>query len=98
MATEQHEPVTVEIFGASYTVRGGHDREHLEVVAGLVDTKMRELASRLGGGDAGRLAILVALNLADELLQLNRQRERERVEFEACAVDLTTILERALAR
>lgn len=98
MATEPQEPTTVEIFGTAYAVRGGHDREHLAVVAALVDAKMREIGAHLPQAEPGRLAILAALNLADELIGLERKLEGERVDFATRAGALTATLERALAR
>jgi cell division protein ZapA len=98
MATEPQEPITVEIFGTTYTVRGGHDREQLGVVAALVDAKMRAIGAHLPQAEPGRLAILAALNLADELLELKRQLEGERVDFATRADAMKATLERALAR
>lgn len=44
----------------------------------MVDRKMREIDSRIHVADSGRLAILAALNLADELYQCTKQQEGER--------------------
>jgi cell division protein ZapA len=81
----------VEIYGSSYVVRGEHEREEIQELAALVDSRMREIAKRLpgAGADAGRLAILVALNLADELQRLRKQQEGERGEIEARVTELT---------
>lgn len=74
--------VQVEIFGSSYAVRGEQDGDHLQQIASLVDRSMREIAAHLPGGDTARIAILAALNLADELVRLQRQQEGERVEIQ----------------
>ena len=58
----------VEIFGEVYNVRGSDENGHLQELADLVDRKMREVAEHVKG-DTARIAILAALNLADELLQ-----------------------------
>jgi cell division protein ZapA len=73
----------VQIYGAAYSVRGGSENhEYLQGLADLVDRKMREIAQHLATADTGRLAILAALNLADELFRIQQQQEGERVEIE----------------
>lgn len=60
--------VVVEIFGVSYTLRedGVTDAERIRELARRVDRKMREVADHSPNLDAARIAILAALNLADE--------------------------------
>lgn len=88
--------VDVEIFGATYPVRAEHDREHLERLAAVVDTKMREIGNQVPTVDSGKIAILAALNLADELVQSNNQQEGERVEIMDKVAELTGVLSAAL--
>ena len=52
---------------------GATSREYLAELAAEVDRRMRELAGHAVTADTGQLAILVALNLADEL---SRNREQ----------------------
>lgn len=59
--------VEVEIYGSSYKVRGANDSEHLHQLAGFVDEKMREIATQTKTVDTTKIAILAALNIADEL-------------------------------
>lgn len=64
--------VRVDIFGEAYTVRGeesGTDADYIATLARTVDERMRELAARAPGMAKHRLAVLVAMNLADELAQ-----------------------------
>jgi len=88
--------VQVEIFGEVYTVRGSDENGYLQELADLVDRKMREVAEHVKG-DTARIAILAALNLADELFQIQSQQEGERVEIRekvaALAEELTQALE-----
>ncbi len=88
--------VDVEIFGATYHVRGEHDREHLQELAAVVDTKMREIGDKVPTVDTGKIAILAALNLADDLVQCNDQQEGERVEIMEKVAELTGVLTTAL--
>jgi cell division protein ZapA len=88
----------VEIFGAVYRVRGNEDNtEYLQSLAGLVDRKMREVAQHVKG-DTTRIAVLAALNLADELYQVQKQQEGERVEIREKVAELTEELSQALSR
>jgi cell division protein ZapA len=88
--------VQVEIFGEVYTVRGSDENGYLQELADLVDRKMREVAEHVKG-DTARIAILAALNLADELFQIQSRQEGERVEIRekvaALAEELTHALE-----
>jgi cell division protein ZapA len=86
----------VEIFGAVYPVRGNDDIEYLQSLAGLVDQRMREVAQHVRTTDTARIAILAALNLADELFRAQRQQEGERVEIKEKVAALTAELTQAL--
>lgn len=88
--------VEVEIFGSVYPVRGEHDREYLRRLAALVDRKMREVGTNVSTVDTGKIAILAALNLADELLRHTQQQEGERVQIMETVTELTGILTQAL--
>jgi cell division protein ZapA len=86
----------VEIFGAVYSVRGSDDRGYLQGLADLVDRKMREVAQHVNTADTARIAILAALNLADELLSLEKRQEGERVLIREKVAELTEELAGAL--
>jgi len=88
--------IQVEIFGSVYSVRGSEDDGHLQGLADLVDRKMREVARHVSTGDTARIAILAALNLADELFRIQSQQEGERVEIREKVAVLTEELTRAL--
>jgi cell division protein ZapA len=86
----------VEIFGAVYSVRGSDDDGYLQGLADLVDRKMREVAQHVNTADTARIAILAALNLADELLSLEKRQEGERVLIREKVAELTEELAGAL--
>lgn len=86
----------VQIFGATYHIRGGHDGGNLADLAAQVDRRMRELAGHAVTADSGKLAILVALNLADELSRLEQQATGERSEIETRVTELTVRLAEVL--
>jgi len=59
---------TVEIYDQTYHL-SGEDPEHIRKLAALVDAKMRAVAAQGRTVDSLRVAVLAALNLADELSQ-----------------------------
>ena len=60
--------VTVEIYDQTYHL-SGQDAEHIRELAERVDAKMRAVAAQGRTVDSLRVAVLAALNLADELSQ-----------------------------
>jgi cell division protein ZapA len=60
------EYTTVSIYDQTYHLMG-HDHDHIRRLAELVDAKMRAVASQGRTVDSLRVAVLAALNLADEL-------------------------------
>lgn len=73
--SEKPNLVHVEIFGQSYAVRAGADPGYVEKLAAHVDEQMREVSRAGGAVDSVRIAVLAALNLADECFRLRGQVE-----------------------
>lgn len=96
MATKATTATDVEIFGSVYHVRGEKDPEYLQELAEIVDRRMREISKQVSTVDSAKIAILAALNIADELLQSRKQREGERVEIEDRVTELAGELDKAL--
>jgi cell division protein ZapA len=65
----------VEIFGQTYSVRGEGDPDYLMELARFVDSRMREVAAQVATVDPMKIAILAALNIADEFSRYRKQRE-----------------------
>jgi cell division protein ZapA len=86
----------VRIFGATYHVRGSDKSGHLQQLADVVDGKMREVAGHVTTADTARVAILAALNLADELSRARQQQEGERGEIKEKVARLAEELSAAL--
>ncbi|MCZ6746347.1 MAG: cell division protein ZapA [Acidobacteria bacterium] len=61
--------IQVEIAGRTYTLRGNRDAAAVRELAGFVDERMREISARTNTADTTRVAILAALNIADELFK-----------------------------
>lgn len=58
--------VTVKIFGQEYTIMGSKSREHIMKVADYVDVKMKEISQALNSGPLSSIAVLAAVNMADD--------------------------------
>ena len=71
--------VQVYIFNQTYNLRAGSDEEYVRHVARVVDERMRQISSLAPNHDALKIAVLAALNLADEL---ERAREPGALEEE----------------
>ena|SRR5688500_12223476 len=61
--------VHVEIHGHRYPIRSGLDPEYVAELAAYVDEKMRLAARESPAGDTLKLAVLAALNIADEFFR-----------------------------
>jgi cell division protein ZapA len=64
--------ITVDIYDQTYNLRG-QDVEYIRRLADVVDTKMRAVAAHGKTVDSLRVAVLAALNLADELAVLEQK-------------------------
>jgi cell division protein ZapA len=64
--------VHVSIFGTDYTIVSETDPEHTRAVARYVDARMREVAGTVSLRSVTRVALLTAVNLADELWRERR--------------------------
>lgn len=93
---EQGRVIPVEIHGQRYPIRSGLDPEYVARLAIYVDEKMRAAADSTPTGDYLRLAVLAALNIADELFRcrdLNDSRDGRLAER---AEELEKLLDRVL--
>lgn len=73
---EAREPgaVVVEIYDQVYQLRGV-ETEYIERLAAMVDGKMRAVSAHGATVDSLRVAVLAALNIADELMVLRERYE-----------------------
>ena len=70
-----YDSTEVEIFGQTYNVRGEGDPNYLSELARFVDSRMREVAAEVSTVDPMKIAILAALNIADEFSRYRKQRQ-----------------------
>ena len=94
-----HDPantsVRVEIFDQAYNLRGS-DPDYILKLAEYVDGKMRAVAEQTATVDSVRLAVLAALNIADEYHLLKRKQENGGSDYQSRAQQLASALDEVL--
>lgn len=88
--------VPVAIFGRTYKVRADEDGSYIEELARYVDTKMRTLAESSGTSDPLKIAVLAALNIADEFFKLEQGQKSGEAEIAATTEELLKALDESL--
>jgi cell division protein ZapA len=88
--------VPVAIFGQTYNVRADEDGSYLEELARYVDTKMRALSESTGTADPLKVAVLAALNIADEFFKLEQGQKAGQAELAAATDELLEALDESL--
>lgn len=88
-------PIRVEIYDQVYNLRGV-DAEYVTKLAQFVDGKMRTVAEQTSTVDSLRLAVLAALNIADEFHILKKKYDLLAGEYNRRAGQLAGALDEAL--
>jgi cell division protein ZapA len=70
---DKGDQVQVEIFGQTYSVKAGGDPAYVQKLAAFVDEEMKDVSRASGAVDSLRVAVLAALNLADECFRLRQE-------------------------
>ena len=89
--------VTVEIAGQRYPIRSGLDAAYVGELAAYVDQKMRAASDAAPSSDTLGIAVLVALNLADELFRARDQQSSAHGSLNDRALRLERLLDEVLA-
>jgi len=71
----QESRLEVEIFGQYYTLKGDVAPEEIMMLARFVNDKMEQLAARNPRLNRTHIAILAALNIAEELKKLREEHD-----------------------
>ena len=87
--------VRVEIYDQTYQLRGS-DPEYIGRLADYVDTKMRVISQQASTVDSLRVAVLAALNIADEYLILKSKYETIASDYQSRADQLSGALDEVL--
>jgi cell division protein ZapA len=88
--------VSVEIAGQRYPIRSNLDASYVAELAAYVDQKMRAAADAVPASDMLGLAVLVAMNIADECFRARQQQSSTSGELNERALRLERLVDDAL--
>ena len=88
--------IHVDIQGQRYAIKSTLDPKYVNDVAAFVDQKMDRVGRELATSDALRLAVLAALNIADELFRARNDSSGEAARLQARAADIERMVDAAL--
>jgi cell division protein ZapA (FtsZ GTPase activity inhibitor) len=90
--------VTVEIGGHRFPIRSTLEQSYVSELAAYVDGKMRAASDAAPAADGVGLAVLVALNLADELFRCRERQSSTSGDLNERALRLEQLLDTVLAQ
>ena len=88
---KEKDVVKVSIYGMEYPVKAGGDNKYVESVAKHVDNVMLEIDKAMSSKSPLKVAVLAALNIADELM---REREEKKKLLEIMSKDTEKLIEK----
>lgn len=88
--------IRVEIYDQEYHMKGDLDPEYIQRLAKFLDARMRAVAARTNTVDSLRVAVLAALNLADEYHQLKARSDAIDEKVGECTEVLDELLKQAV--
>jgi cell division protein ZapA len=90
--------VTVNILGSEYALKSEAEPQYLQELATFLDKKMQKLGEGTNVGSQLKIAVLTALNLADELFRLKEKHEKLVTEIENTSDQISENLDNYLNR
>lgn len=88
--------IRVNIFGSEYVLKASENEEYIINIAKYVDEKMRLIDKSNSINSKSKVAILAALNIAEELSQERETREKLKDKLNEQSRKLNISLENAL--
>jgi cell division protein ZapA len=88
--------IYIEVHGQRYPIRTRLEPRYVQDLAAFVDRKMRVAAEASPSSDTVGLAVLTALNIADELFRARDQRSDDAASLRSRAEELERIVDQAL--
>lgn len=79
---ERKQNIRVNIYGQDYPIKSEADTGYVQKVAEYVDGKMKEIAGKIPARTQSQIAVLAALNIADELFKEREDKEKKLTEVE----------------
>ena len=94
--SESGRDIPIEIHGHRYPVRSALDPEYVLRLAAYVDDRIRAATDSTPGGDSLRIAVLAALNIADELFRCRDDNQVRDGRLAERAGELERLVDRVL--
>ena len=88
--------IPIDIHGQRYPIRSALEPEYVAKLAAYVDEKIRAAAESTPTGDSLRLAVLAALNIADELFRCRDTTRQKDGQLAERAGELERLVDRVL--
>lgn len=88
--------VTVEIGGQRYPIRSSLEPSYVAELAAYVDEKMRLASHETTSGDSLKVAVLAALNIADEYFRCRAAEDTTQGYFHQKAAELERLVDAVL--
>ncbi len=88
----------IEIYDQVYNVQADGDEAYVKELASFVDGKMRSVAEATHTVDSLRVAVLAALNIADEFFTLRQRQEQLEGPLRKRVERCVSLVEKALER
>jgi cell division protein ZapA (FtsZ GTPase activity inhibitor) len=92
----ERKSVRVTIFNQTYNLGVAGDPAEVEAIAHTVDELMTGIAAKAGNVDAGRIAVLTALHLADQLRTVQRELSEMRARIDSKTREFSLLLDRVI--
>lgn len=86
----------VNIAGYALTVKTERSAEHMQLLSDLLNEKVREVQKTGGTANYLNVVMLAAMKLADEVLELRKERDSGKKELERKSRDLLDALDSVL--
>jgi len=91
-----HGVIPISIQGQQYPIRTSLDPDYVNRLAAFVDEKMQAAAESTPSSDSVRLAVLAALNIADELFRCRDATDQRDGQLAERTQELERLLDRVL--
>lgn len=88
----------IEVLGTSFVIQSEESPEHLAVLSSFVRERIDEVKARYNFADPLTVALLAALNIADDYFKLQQGRPLSPRALEVQAAEIQSVAERLINR
>ncbi len=84
---------SVEVYGYTFNVKSDLNRKQVQEIAEYVDAKMKDLAEKLKVSSTSRLAVMAAINIAEEFYRIKSEQNELSEAIEKKSAKLIQLVE-----